>query len=136
MKRLLLLLLLFPLVFSCRAPRSVEQFVPAPGPYSFTVDMTDSTALYNLDLYTRVDAADAPSEVQLLMRWKSPSDSLYSEEVYLPLGKGRFSKEVYAPYRSGVQPAEWGAWQLLVLIPSVPEGFRGLGLVVKKLDNQ
>ena len=44
------------LLTGCREPMSVEKFVKGEGPYTFFVDMGDSTAVYDFDLYTRVDA--------------------------------------------------------------------------------
>lgn len=129
MKRLLPILVVFLAVFSCREPASVEVFVPAPGPYTFTVDMQDSTAVYDFDLYTRIDAADVPVQIQLVLRWTSPSDSVYRESVYMPLD----GRDVYVPYRSGVQPYECGLWELTVAVPSAPEGLRGMGLVTRKI---
>jgi hypothetical protein len=35
---------------------SVERFVGGEGPYTFFVEMGDSTASYDFDFYTRVDA--------------------------------------------------------------------------------
>lgn len=112
----------------------MEQFIAGEGPFVFSVDFSDTTAVYDLDLYTRVDATEMPAEVQLLMRWSSPSDSLYRETVYLPLrdSSSRFRADVLVPYRSGVSPYESGVWKLTVSAPSLPEGFRGLGLVVRK----
>ena len=117
---------------------SVEKFVKGEGPYSFFVDMTDSTATYDFDLYTRVDAPlDSLRKLQALpltVTWTSPSFHVFKEEVYLPM-EGHlslFSKEVRAPYRAGVQPEEWGQWIVNVRVENPPEGLRGMGLVVAR----
>ena len=129
-RRFSILLFLLLLAVACREPRSVEQFIAGDGPFVFRVDFSDSTAVYDMDLYTRVDAHVFPPEQALLMRWQSPSDSVYRETVYLPL-----SREVYVPYRQGVAPYEWGEWTLTVSSPSPwPVGLRGLGLVVRKQE--
>ena len=131
MKNLLLILSAALLLSACREPASVETFIPGKGPYEFTLDMADTTVVYNLDFYTRVDALSGqaiPSETQLVVRWTSPSDSLFTETVYLPL-----AAQVYEPYRAGVSPVEAGIWKLKVSAPSAPEGLRGLGLVLTKM---
>ena len=132
--------LLSTLASACREPMSVERFVPGDGPYTFLVDLGDTTAAYDFDLYTRVDA-DPESirdlgELPLEMTWKAPSDSLYRETVYMPL-QGRssfFSRQVLVPYRADVRPYEAGAWALTAAIPDTAAlpGLRGLGLVVTK----
>ena len=115
------------LTFSCREPSSSERFIQGSGPYAFTVDMRDSSARYDLDIFTRIDAREWPSDLQIQATWTSPSQSVFRESVWLPL-----SAEVYAPYRADMQPSEAGVWTLVFTIPSPPEGFRGLGLVIKK----
>ncbi len=129
MKRILLLCVLLPVVFSCREPRSMEYFQGGEGPYVFTLQLTDTTAAYHLDFYTRIDgdAQELPADLPLHISWRSPSDSLFQETVYLPL-----SREIYVPYRSGVRPREWGEWTLRVSPRSLPEGWQGLGLAISK----
>lgn len=134
MRRWLPILLLVTLA-ACREPLSTERFIRGEGPFVFPVDMSDTTAAYDFDLYTRVDAMDIPSSVPLRMSWTSPSDSLYTETVYLPLqGRhGVFSMDVYQAYRADMRPVEAGEWTLTVsALSQLPEGFRGLGLVVRK----
>lgn len=127
MRKAIFLLLAVLAVFSCREPHSTEQFVPGEGPFVFSVDLSDTTAVYDVDLYSRLDAVSYPSQVQMLARWASPSDSVYRETFWMPL-----SPEVYTPYRAGLRAFEPGIWTLTLTSPSLPEGFRGLGLVVKK----
>jgi len=91
--------------------------------------MTDTTAVYDLDLYTRIDGRNIPPMLELSVQWTSPSDSVYHETVFLPL-----SPEVYVHYRADMSPWEPGVWKLDISASSarsVP-GLRGLGLVVKK----
>ena len=122
----------------CREPMSVEKFVRGEGPYTFFVDMVDSTASYDFDFYTRVDAPlDSLRKMQALplqVTWTSPSFHVFREDVYLPMeGKtSLFSRQVRAPYRAGVRPEEWGPWQVVVRVQDPPEGLCGMGLVVER----
>ena len=106
----------------------MEKFVKGEGPYTFFVDMSDSTASYDFDLYTRVDApVDSLRKLAALplqVTWTSPTFHVFREEVYLPMeGKmSLFSKQVRAPYRAGVR----------VRVQDPPEGLCGMGLVVAK----
>ena len=126
------------LLTGCREPMSVEKFVRGEGPYTFFVDMVDSTAAYDFDFYTRVDAPlDSLRKMQALplqVTWTSPSFHVFREDVYLPMeGKtSLFSRQVRAPYRAGVRPEEWGPWQVVVKVQDPPEGLCGMGLVVHR----
>ena len=126
------------LLTGCREPMSVEKFVRGEGPYTFFVDMVDSTASYDFDFYTRVDAPlDSLRKLQALplqVTWTSPSFHVFREDVYLPMeGKtSLFSRQVRAPYRAGVRPEEWGPWQVVVKVQDPPEGLCGMGLVVHR----
>ena len=131
-------ILLCVLLTGCREPMSVEKFVRGEGPYTFFVDMVDSTAAYDFDFYTRVDAPlDSLRKMQALplqVTWTSPSFHVFREDVYLPMeGKtSLFSRQVRAPYRAGVRPEEWGPWQVVVKVQDPPEGLCGMGLVVHR----
>ena len=131
-------ILLCVLLTGCREPMSVEKFVRGEGPYTFFVDMVDSTASYDFDFYTRVDAPlDSLRKIQALplqVTWTSPSFHVFREDVYLPMeGKtSLFSRQVRAPYRAGVRPEEWGPWQVVVKVQDPPEGLCGMGLVVHR----
>jgi hypothetical protein len=138
MRKSLHILFSLMLFTGCREPMSVEEFVKGEGPYTFFVDMTDSTATYDFDFYTRVDAPqDSLRKMQALpltVTWTSPSFHVFKEEVYLPM-EGHlslFSRDVRAPYRAGVRPREWGPWQMTVRVTDPPEGLRGMGLVVAR----
>ena len=132
------LLLLSVLLTGCKEPMSTERFVKGEGPFTFFVDMTDSTASYDFDLYTRVDApVDSIRKMgalPLTVTWTSPSFHVFKEEVFMPLeGQGSFfSRQVRAPYRAGVRPEEWGQWVVAVRVTNPPEGLRGMGLVVAR----
>ena len=53
MRRFLLPILLV-LAVSCSEPLSSEYFIRGEGPYEFTVEMADSLARYDFDLFTRI----------------------------------------------------------------------------------
>ena len=141
MRRVGFLCTLALLVAACQEPFSSESFVPGGGPYEFVLDLTDSTAAYDLDLYSRLDGN--PEELvplqgtMLRAEWHSPSDSLFVEKVYLPLKgtcRSYYSRQIYQPYREDVRVVEPGIWTLVIrqedrsqLVP-----FRGMGLVVRK----
>ncbi len=135
------LVLLIVIITGCKEPMSVERFVKGEGPYTFFVEMSDSTASYDFDLYTRVDAPldslRKMTSLPLQVTWTSPSFHVFREDVYLPMeGKtSLFSRQVRAPYRAGVRPAEWGQWQVVVRVPDAPEGLCGMGLVVERKKN-
>ena len=133
MKHLPLISLLL-VALSCSRPSSTETFLRGTGPYEFALDLIDSTAVWDISLYTRVDAADAPSEMELCATWTSPSAESLTETVYLPLSAGTsfFSQEACVLYRTAVSPAERGLWTLTFSVPEPPDGLRGLGLVVAR----
>ena len=140
MRRAIPLILIFLSVLSCREPMSVETYIHSEtGPYAFSVDMSDTTAVYDLTIYTRLDGPhrylESDFETPLTIYWRSPSDSLYSETVYLPLegeDENFYSRQLMVPYREDVSPVEAGVWALTVTLPSPVPGLRGLGLITTK----
>ena len=76
LKRIIIVLLSLAALAGCREPMSVEKFVKGEGPYTFFVDMSDSTAVYDFDLYTRVDAPldslRKMTALPLQVTWTSP----------------------------------------------------------------
>ena len=138
MRRAPYILLLLLLLTGCKEPMSVERFVKGEGPYTFFVDMTDSTASYDFDLYTRVDAPmdslRKMTSLPLTVTWTSPTFHVFKEDVYMPMeGQGSFfSRQIRVPYRAGVRPTEWGKWVIAVRVNNPPEGLRGMGLVVER----
>ncbi len=117
---------------------SMEKFVEGEGPFTFFVDMSDSTATYDIDFYTRIDApADSLQKLTampLQVTWTSPSFHAFREDVYMPVAGQSvfFSRQIRVPYRTGVRPEEPGAWTLAVRVTDAPEGLRGMGLIVEK----
>ena len=139
MLRIILPVTLLLLAAGCR-PASYEQFIRADqaqdGEYVFALDLSDSTATYDLSLYTRVDptlmAAATPSaELALQVCWMNPGGEAMSEIVYLPFGAEAGSVKLY---RSGVKPAPAGEWHLSVTPIAPPEGLRGIGIICKRVD--
>jgi len=95
------------------------------GVYRFTVDLSDSLAAYDISFFTHIS-----EPLMLDVNWLSPAsvpslrDSVWMEP------KDR--KADFALYRSGVCPAEKGAWIIEVRPSSVPKNFIGMGIVCKK----
>jgi hypothetical protein len=124
----LLSLALF-LAFACSRPSSEEYFVlkqDAPdGVYSFRLDLSDTTVLYDLSLYIRQDRRDT-SGFPLTALWYKGDSLRFSEELFFPAGRET------APYRSGVAMAEPGEWTLSLRPCCPPAGFSGMGLICKR----
>ena len=126
---------------SCR-PASYEQFVRSNqargGEYLFELDMSDSSATYDVSLYTRADAplmtSERPdSQMALSVRWFAPSDSAaLAETVFLPCGGAAGSVQLY---RSGMRPRPSGTWKVSVRVKDAPEGLRGIGIICKRNSN-
>lgn len=120
---------------ACSEPLSRERFIRSDGTgeYAFTVDFSDSTAVYDLSFYTRIDKQlmqpDTLGSFPMKLLWRSPSGLFFSETVYYP------ADSVKVFYRRGLEPAESGTWELQVSIPDEPTGLRGMGLVVAKVLN-
>lgn len=133
MKLPAILPLLF-LLLSCARPSSFETFIPAPNVsenvYLFDVDFTDSTSLYDVSFYTKIDSPMIhPRQKESFLMdifWVTPSDRKMQEKVYYP------SWEPQVLYRSGLEPSEPGIWRLAVQVPEPPVGFRGLGIIVSR----
>lgn len=122
------------LVLSCTRPDTYEKFVPAPGTedniYLFDIDLSDSTSLYDVSFYTKVDTPVVkPKRLEsfkMHIFWVSPSDIRLEETVYYP------SWETIVPYRTGIKVSEAGEWRLAIQITDPPKSLRGLGVIVKR----
>ncbi|MBQ9702248.1 MAG: hypothetical protein IJ753_05295 [Bacteroidales bacterium] len=141
MKNLLPILFAALLLSACAEPLSTETFIPGDGPYVFTVDLSDSAAVFDLDLYTRLDGT--PEELlpldgtNLRVEWKAPTDSVYVEKMYLPLDRGKksyFSAQVYESFKADWTPSMPGLWTLTLRPEDRSEllPLRGMGLVVTR----
>ena len=122
------MLMLSVLACACHRPVSYERFLRSDGSgmYEFEMDMSDSTCVYDLKFYTRLDDRDATG-FPMQVRWYSPSGQLSSEQVYFDYASGPV-----AQYRLSCDPDEHGVWRMLVRADA--PGMRGLGLVCAKRD--
>lgn len=135
-RSLAVLILAFCLACACTPPGAYEKFVPASEAeeniYIFDVDLSDTTCLYDVSFYTKVDTPLAkPKEMKSFKMdifWVSPSDRRYEEIVYYP------SWETRVPYRRGVEVSEGGEWRLAIQISDPPAGLRGLGVIFKRAE--
>lgn len=138
MKRTGIIAALFLLAVSCREPLSSEQFIMGDGPYEFEVAMKDTAAVYDFTFYTCMDKPEGiarASGIVLAARWLSPSGAEAVERIELPLTDGEddfFTRQIRVPYRNGMAPVETGEWKLTITPDCVPEGWRGLGLIIEK----
>jgi hypothetical protein len=132
----------------CARPDSVERYISADdreasGLYRYSIDLSDSTATYDLSFYSRIDLGKLRmAEIQdfpLTVTWTAPSGRRYRETVYFGVfdsdkGSDFYSSQYRKPYRTGFRPVEWGVWDMAVQVNfgnEVP-GFRGLGVICKK----
>ncbi len=110
--------------------------------YTYSVDMQDSTCVYDLSLFTKVDRSEFSSStipnIRLDIRLVSPSKREFEETVWILKDNFSFKEENSTdydlPYRTGLVPVEFGVWDMYVAVPEEDKitGFRGLGLQVKK----
>lgn len=132
---------------SCERPANEETFVKASdkdgqGRYGFVLNMDDSTCVYDLSIFTKVDCTqeqlDMMPDINMVMSFVSPSLVHYGEEFCVEKSEysrhERFSVDYSLPYRVGLVPVEYGLWQLYVTVPQEDkiEGFRGVGLRVSR----
>lgn len=140
MKRpaIIAVLVLLAAALSCREPLSFEKFIRGDGPYEFEVKMSDTSAVYDFSFYTCIDKPEGRAQAGCIMLdaiWISPSGAEASESVALPLSEGKndfFTRQIRVPYREGMAPVEAGDWKLHITPGTVPDGWRGLGLIVEK----
>ena len=115
----------------------------ADGLYHFPLDLSDSTAVYDVSFFSRIDCTRSRlasiEDFPMTVLWTSPSGVKYSEKVFFPVSSyagssGFYSHQYRIPYRTGIVPERTGVWDMAVRIESdryIP-GFRGLGVVCKK----
>ena len=111
-------------VAGCKRPVSTEQFVfdDGSGQFDFTVDMSDSLCTYDLSFYTRLESRLSPPGFPIRVYMTSPSGAVYSETLFYDA-----SVSLVVPYRAGLEPVEYGLWQLSVRARA--EGLKGMGLI-------
>ena len=129
------------LLVSCSHPHAVEDFRPAAerdslGRFCYSLDMTDSAAVYDISFYARLDCPKkqfkALSDVEVDIELLSPAGVAYGETVYIPISEFKSVRngtyDCNVVYRSGLVPAEKGMWVMNVSVEDIP-GLRGLGII-------
>jgi len=115
------ILLMSVMLCSCGRPASYEEFIrcdEAPGGiYSFSLDIPDTLASYDLSFYT----SSMDEALQLEISWGS-----LRETVWFPQHKDR------ALYRSGIRPGARMELRIKAIDP--PKRFRGLGIILEQKD--
>ncbi len=119
---------------ACSRPGGYNGFVRSDeahdGVYSFSLPVTDTLDAYDFSFYGRL-LYGRQRNVELRVRWLSPSGESFSETVYM---KGLDSKGSKELYRSGVRLTECGEWRLNVRPVGVGDAFTGLGLICTVSD--
>ncbi len=118
------------LAVSCSRPASMESFVKsdgrdAYGRYPFELQMDDSSSVYDIsvmaDMVCDKETFSSFEGFPLRVTYLAPSGERYAETVWLGSsalsGHSYFGRTLYAPYRSGLVPTEYGTWRLLVGVP-------------------
>lgn len=136
--RLIPVIILLVTLQSCARQLSYESFVKTSdagaGRYDFSLDLSDTTRVYDLYLFTRVDrsvslgASDRRPQ-KLDIQWISPTGMVYDESVFMDMGDYRGVKQLY---RRGIVPSENGQWTLRIRPENVPATFRGIGVICEQ----
>lgn len=145
---ILVLFLVWCAAFSCTYPLSSESFVRVSdrddaGRYVFSLDMSDSAAVYTINFFTRLDCDDnmfaGIGDIAIDVLVESPGHRKYSERVYLPASdiqkRNYFTKDYDVIYRERFSPAEAGVWTMYLSVPDETEltGLRGIGTRIEKI---
>ncbi|HIZ85674.1 MAG TPA: hypothetical protein IAC04_04205 [Candidatus Coprenecus stercoravium] len=120
---------------------------------SFSLDMSDSTAVYALDLIGRFPKGRTQSRVALRIDITSPSGLKAGEEISLPAeyhsvknavckqGDGRMETaatpthyDISWRYRDNIRPSEYGIWTLTVSVPDKDDNILGTGVRLHKIQ--
>ncbi|MBR1575583.1 MAG: hypothetical protein IJ654_03940 [Bacteroidales bacterium] len=109
---------------ACSRPATDEQYVfdDGSGQFDFDLDLSDSLCVYDLFFYTRLESRLAPPGFPVRVYLTSPSGERYSESLFYDA-----SASLVVPYRTDLEPVEYGLWQLSVRARA--EGLKGLGLI-------
>lgn len=102
--------------------------------------MSDSTVIYGLDFYTRLERpsfGEFPSDSIILdLRWISPSDSIRIDTAYVsvasPVGRAYYSEDLVSTYSEDLRMHERGKWRLKATIVNDSEEIRGLGVIFRR----
>ena len=126
------------LAAACSNPKSVEPFVPADGDeaeYSFTLDLSDTTLVWDLGFYGRIDGTREELEgldvLPMTVYFTAPDGTQYGEKVQVPLHRDNpLSLSFDETYRRGMKPVQPGTWELTLTAPDAPEGLTGIGIIL------
>ena len=118
---ILVLFLVWCAAFSCTYPLSSESFVRVSdrddaGRYVFSLDMSDSAAVYTINFFTRLDCDDnmfaSIGDIAIDVLVESPGHRKYSERVYLPASDiQKRSTGHWSAHSSRETAADWTAIQ-------------------------
>ncbi len=136
-------------VVSCSRPSSYEPFVVREkaeygDTYIFNLDLSDSTASYGLDFYTRLQRpafGTFPADsISLDLRWISPSDSvILSDTTFIrvaqPVDSSYYSRDFISGYCERLSLPEHGIWRLKARVLNDSEAIRGLGVIFTRMEN-
>jgi len=109
--------------------------------FSFTLDMSDSLSLYDLDIFTRIDCTQeefrSMGDIPVSAFYVSPSGTFYTEDFTLPVmsffRSTTFTKDYIIHYRDNLAPVESGRWKLFLSIPDeFSDRVRGMGVIFRK----
>lgn len=125
-------LLLALMLTSCDEPQWEDFFLRADemsydGRYHYSLDFSDSTAVYDVYFYTKYSTEPGVSSFPLTVRWISPSGHMLSERVYMATDAQKVL------YRKDICPDEPGMWEISVL-PGKNDEMLGLGVISQKHD--
>ena len=126
------------LFVACSNPKSVETFVPTDeneAAYRFTLDLSDTTLVWDLGFYGRIDGTREELEgldaLPLTVCFTAPDGTQYGEKVQVPLHRDSpLSLSFDETYRRGMKPVMPGAWELTLTAPDAPEGLTGVGIIL------
>lgn len=126
------------LAASCSNPKSVEPFAPAEEEataYRFTLDLSDTTLVWDLGFYGRIDGTREELEglevLPLQVLFTAPDGSTYGERVRVPLHRDTpLSLSFDETYRRSMKPVLPGEWELTLTAPDAPEGLTGVGIIL------
>lgn len=149
MRDLLLAFVMLAAMVSCAKPSSYEPFVLREkaeygDTYIFSLDLSDSTATYGLDFYTRLQRpafGTFPSDsISLDLRWISPSDSvILSDTTFIrvaqPVDSSYYSRDFMVGYKRVLTLPEHGIWRLRAKVLNDSEAIRGLGVIFTRKEN-
>ena len=132
-------------VTSCVRPSSREFFVVRENAeygdtYSFLLDLSDSSATYGIDFFTRLERESFMSfpgeDIILDLRWFSPSDSIITDTAFVRvgdnIGQSYYTRDLVTGYSESLELPETGEWRLKARVVNDDDAIRGLGLILRR----